>query len=239
MKKYIEYSANIYAIYLKYFAKEDIHVYSIDEAFMDATNYLKMYNMTAVELAQTIIKDIFNTYGITATAGIGTNMYLTKIALDITAKHSSANIGYLDEEKYKNFFPWRIPSKWTAIASDSYYGETVNSAYYKQKGSGNNSVEWEASLPHDGYYEVSVWNPKNNINFMRRGHRRREERNQTYLLQDDQVKETITIDLEQEDEGWVPLGNFYLPRGKATITLTDKVSGDYVIADAVKFTFVE
>lgn len=144
-----------------------------------------------------------------------------------------------DEEKYKNFFPWRIPSKWTAIASDSYYGETVNSAYYKQKGSGNNSVEWEASLPHDGYYEVSVWNPKNNMNFMRRGHRRREERNQTYLLQADQVKETITIDLEQEDEGWVPLGNFYLPRGKATITLTDKVSGDYVIADAVKFTFVE
>lgn len=69
---------------------------------MDATNYLKMYNMTAVELAQTIIKDIFNTYGITATAGIGTNMYLTKIALDITAKHSSTNIGYLDEEKYKN-----------------------------------------------------------------------------------------------------------------------------------------
>ena len=102
MKKYIEYSANIYAIYLKYFAKEDIHVYSIDEAFMDATNYLKMYNMTAVELAQTIIKDIFNTYGITATAGIGTNMYLTKIALDITAKHTSTNIGYLDEEKYKN-----------------------------------------------------------------------------------------------------------------------------------------
>lgn len=102
MKKYIEYSSNIYAIYLKYFAKEDIHVYSIDEAFMDATNYLKMYNMTAVELAQTIIKDIFNTYGITATAGIGTNMYLTKIALDITAKHSSTNIGYLDEEKYKN-----------------------------------------------------------------------------------------------------------------------------------------
>lgn len=101
MKKYIEYSANIYAIYLKYFAKEDIHVYSIDEVFIDATNYLKMYNMTPVELAQTIIKDIFKTYGITATAGIGTNMYLAKIALDITAKHSSSNIGYLDEEKYK------------------------------------------------------------------------------------------------------------------------------------------
>ena len=102
MKKYIEYSANIYAIYLKYFAKEDIHVYSIDEAFMDATSYLKMYNMTPYNLAQTIIKDIFKTYGITATAGIGTNLYLSKIALDITAKHSATNIGYLDENKYKN-----------------------------------------------------------------------------------------------------------------------------------------
>ena len=101
MKKYIEYSANIYAIYLKYFSKEDIHVYSIDEAFMDATNYLKMYQMNPVELAKTIIKDIHKTYGITATAGIGTNMYLAKIALDITAKHSATNIGYLDEEKYK------------------------------------------------------------------------------------------------------------------------------------------
>ena len=101
MKKYIEYSANIYAIYLKYFSKEDIHVYSIDEAFMDVTNYLKMYQMNPVELAKTIIKDIYKNYGITATAGIGTNMYLAKIALDITAKHSATNIGYLDEEKYK------------------------------------------------------------------------------------------------------------------------------------------
>ncbi len=101
MKKYIEYSANIYAIYLKYFAKEDIHVYSIDEAFMDATNYLKLYQMNPVELAKIIIKDIYKNYGITATAGIGTNMYLAKIALDITAKHSATNIGYLDEEKYK------------------------------------------------------------------------------------------------------------------------------------------
>ena len=101
MKKYIEYSANIYAIYLKYFAKEDIHIYSIDEGFMDVTNYLKMYQMNPIQLAKTIIKDIYRTYGITATAGIGTNMYLAKIALDITAKHSVTNIGYLDEEKYK------------------------------------------------------------------------------------------------------------------------------------------
>ena len=101
MKKYIEYSANIYAIYLKYFSKQDIHVYSVDEAFMDATKYLKLYNVNPVELAKRIMKDIFQTYGITATAGVGTNMYLAKIALDITAKHSVTNIGYLDEEKYK------------------------------------------------------------------------------------------------------------------------------------------
>ena len=101
MKKYIEYSANIYAIYLKYFSKEDIHVYSIDEAFMDVTNYLKLYKVNPIQLAQIIIKDIFKTYGITGTAGIGTNMYLAKIALDITAKHNPSNIGYLNEEKYK------------------------------------------------------------------------------------------------------------------------------------------
>ena len=101
MKKYIEYSANIYAIYLKYFAKEDIHVYSIDEAFIDVSRYLKMYQLTPMELAKKIMKDIYTNYKITATAGIGTNMYLAKIALDITAKHNANNIGILDEETYK------------------------------------------------------------------------------------------------------------------------------------------
>ena len=102
MKKYIEYSANIYAIYLKYFAKEDIHVYSIDEAFMDATKYLKLYKTNPIELAKIIIKDIFKTYGITATAGVGTNMYLAKIALDITAKHNPNNIGYYKKELWNH-----------------------------------------------------------------------------------------------------------------------------------------
>lgn len=101
MNKYIEYSANIYAIYLKYIAKEDIHIYSVDEAFLDVTHYLQTYNMNAVQLAKVIMKDIFNTYGITATAGIGTNMYLAKIALDIMSKHNVTNIGWLNEEKYK------------------------------------------------------------------------------------------------------------------------------------------
>ena len=101
MKLYIEYSANIYAIYLKYIAKEDIHVYSVDEAFLDVTEYLTMYQMSVRELAVQIIEDIFNDTGITATAGIGTNLYLAKIALDITAKHVKDNIGYLDEERYQ------------------------------------------------------------------------------------------------------------------------------------------
>lgn len=101
MKKYIEYSAEIYGIYLKYIAKEDIHVYSIDEAFMDVTDYLSLYKISARELAERIMADVKAVTGITATAGIGTNLYLAKIALDITAKHVADNIGYLDEQLFR------------------------------------------------------------------------------------------------------------------------------------------
>lgn len=101
MKLYIEYSADIYAIYLKYIAKEDIHVYSIDEAFIDVTDYLGMYEMSAKELALCIMEDIKYSTGITATAGIGTNLYLAKVALDILAKNDNDNIAYLDEELYR------------------------------------------------------------------------------------------------------------------------------------------
>lgn len=101
MKLYISYSADIYSIYLKYISKEDIHVYSIDEAFMDVTDYLPLYRMDAGELGLRIMQDIFQATGITATCGIGTNLYLAKIALDITAKHVEDHIGYLDEEKYR------------------------------------------------------------------------------------------------------------------------------------------
>ena len=101
MKKYIEYSAKIYGIYLKYVSKDDIHVYSIDECFLDITSYLKLYKKEPIDIAKMIIEDVYKTTGITATAGIGTNMYLTKIALDITAKHVDSHIGYLDEDKYK------------------------------------------------------------------------------------------------------------------------------------------
>ena len=100
MQLYIDTSAEIYAIYLKYIAKEDIYVYSIDEAFMDVTDYLSMYDMTAEQLTQSIIADVLDTTGITATGGIGTNLYLAKIAMDIVAKHSPNNIGILDEDSY-------------------------------------------------------------------------------------------------------------------------------------------
>ncbi len=106
MQTYIDVSTDIYAIYLKYIAKEDIHVYSIDEAFMDVTNYLSLYKMTAAELAFTIIEDIRKTTGQRATCGIGTNMYLAKIALDILAKHEKDGIAQLDEDTFKERL-WR------------------------------------------------------------------------------------------------------------------------------------
>lgn len=109
MKKYIEYSANIYAIYLKYIDKDDIHVYSIDECFIDVTKYLKLYKMDVYQLAKVLIDDVYNTYGITATVGIGTNLFLSKVALDISAKHKKSNIAYLDEELYKNTLWNHIP----------------------------------------------------------------------------------------------------------------------------------
>lgn len=79
MQKYIDYAAEIYGIYLKYISKDDIHVYSIDEAFMDVTDYLNLYNLTARELGQLIMNDIYNSLGIRATCGIGSNLYLAKL----------------------------------------------------------------------------------------------------------------------------------------------------------------
>jgi len=106
MRLYETYSTNIYSIYMKYVAPEDIHVYSIDEVFIDATAYLKTYGLTARELAMTMIREVLYTTGITATAGIGTNLYLAKIAMDIVAKHVPADkdgvrIAELDEMRYR------------------------------------------------------------------------------------------------------------------------------------------
>jgi len=106
MAHYIAYSSKVYQVYLKYIAPEDIHVYSIDEVFIDVTNYLKLYSLTAKELIRVIILDVLDTTGITATAGIGTNLYLAKVAMDIMAKRipadgSGVRIAELNEASYR------------------------------------------------------------------------------------------------------------------------------------------
>ena len=106
MSLYMKISAQIYGIYLKYVAPEDIFAYSIDEVFIDATNYLQLYNLNSHDFARMLIKDVLHTTGITATAGIGPNMFLCKVAMDIVAKHIPADsdgvrVAELSEEKYK------------------------------------------------------------------------------------------------------------------------------------------
>lgn len=126
MAYYMKYSSKIYKIYLKYFSSEDIYVYSIDEVFIDATHYLKTYNMGAKELVTKVMQDVYETTGITATAGIGTNLYLCKIAMDIVAKHAKPDkngvrIAGLNEMTYRkllwNHRPltdfWRVGKGYT------------------------------------------------------------------------------------------------------------------------------
>ena len=127
MRYYMEYSAKIYDIYLKWFSQDDIYVYSIDEVFIDITHYLKTYNMRASQLITKVIQDIYDNTGITATGGMGTNLYLAKVAMDIVAKHSKPNengvrIAGLDENLYRkllwNYTPitdfWRVGKGYSA-----------------------------------------------------------------------------------------------------------------------------
>ena len=114
MRLYEEISTKIFSIYMRYISPEDIHVYSIDECFIDATGYLSTYNMTAHELAMTMIREVLYETGITATAGIGTNLYLAKVAMDIVAKHVPADkdgvrIAELDEMKYRELLWCHTP----------------------------------------------------------------------------------------------------------------------------------
>ena len=137
MKLYMDYSAKIYSIYLKYLSKEDIYVYSIDEVFCDLTSYLKYYKTTPEKLIRKMIKDVYKTTGITATGGIGTNMFLAKVAMDIVAKKKEPDeygvrIAYLDSALFKKELwdhkPltdfWRIGSR-TAKKLDYYYIHTM------------------------------------------------------------------------------------------------------------------
>lgn len=119
MQRYLDISAQIYGVYLKNISPEDSHIYSIDEIFMDITNYLSLYEMSTHQLAISIVRDVLETIGITATAGIGTNMYLVKVAMYIVARHVPADkdgvrIAELDERSYREklwahepFWIWR------------------------------------------------------------------------------------------------------------------------------------
>ena len=101
MHLYMEYSCRVYKIFLEFIAKEDIHVYSIDESFLDITNYLKLYQVNAKELTKKILDRIYEKTGLIATVGIGTNLYLAKIAMDVSAKHNADRIAYLNEDLYR------------------------------------------------------------------------------------------------------------------------------------------
>ena len=101
MKLYMDKSAEIYSIYLDYISPDDIHIYSIDECFIDLTDYVKIYGQTAYGLSKTLTEEVYKRTGIRATVGLGTNMFLAKIALDITAKHAEDFTGYLDENLFK------------------------------------------------------------------------------------------------------------------------------------------
>ena len=101
MQTYIDYAAEIYGVYLKYISKDDIHVYSIDECFLDVTDYLPKYKKTPKEMAVFLMDQLVKELGLRSTCGIGTNLYLSKIALDITAKHAEDFIGYLNEDLYQ------------------------------------------------------------------------------------------------------------------------------------------
>ena len=120
MALYMKYSTQIYDIYLRYIAPEDMHVYSIDEVFMDVTHYLNTYHMTAKELASKMILDVMQETGITATAGIGTNLYLCKVAMDIVAKHvmpdaHGVRIAELDEMSYRKLLWNHRPVSYTHL----------------------------------------------------------------------------------------------------------------------------
>lgn len=148
MAHYMEYSTRIYNVYLKYIAPEDIHVYSIDEVFIDLTHYLGTYKKSAHDMAQTIIKDVLMTTGITATAGIGTNLYLAKIAMDIMAKKMPADengvrIAELDEMSYrKNLWDhkpltdfWMVGKGIAKKLEDNYMftmGDVARCSYYDE-----------------------------------------------------------------------------------------------------------
>ena len=151
MRLYMKYSRDIYNTYLKFISKEDILVYSIDEVFCDITNYLKLYKKSAEELARDMIKEVYKETGITATAGVGTNMYLAKVAMDITAKHMDPDnygvrVAYLDEEKYKRELWGHVPITDFWRVGKGYYNKLIKHNIYTMGDIARTSIENEDLL---------------------------------------------------------------------------------------------
>lgn len=143
-----------------------------------------------------------------------------------------------EKDKYKIFRPYRFPARWTAVVNNTCYGVPVNSAFYKKRGTGVNRIEWKAELPRESMYEIFVWNPRFEIWWFG-GERYRREQNQTYTISYDQETETASADFAQGENGWLSLGTFYLPKGEITVSLSDNVTGQFVVADAVKFSMLK
>ena len=147
------------------------------------------------------------------------------------------------KNRFTEFVPFFAPTEWTETADVWCYGDIVKSAFFKKSGTGQACATWTAELPEGGYYEIAVWNAKQpNVRYIigtADGGEKRAERDYRYIVRYGEEEETVAIDLEPEENGWVPLGHFDLPAGEVNITLTDETTGEYVIADAVKFTRIE
>lgn len=142
------------------------------------------------------------------------------------------------EDKYELYRPFRFPSRWKTVIRNTCYGNPVNSAVYKKRGVGNNEAIWTAQIPHDNYYEVFVWNPKFD-SWEGRRERYRSEKLQTYIIKTGEEESTASLDMNQGESGWVSLGSFYFTQGEASVRLSDKVGGDMVVADAIKFVLLK
>ena len=149
MKLYMDYSARVFEVYLKYTAPEDIHPYSIDEVFMDVTNYLGTYGLTPRELARKMILDVLHTVGITATAGIGPNLYLCKVAMDIMAKHikpdqNGVRVAQLNELTLPRFM---VPANWIFPRSSAGSGHPLPSTGIRGQDKGSPRTEKTSGKP--------------------------------------------------------------------------------------------
>ena len=149
------------------------------------------------------------------------------------------------EDEYTNFQYWATPIEWSAFLADYCHGDIIRSAMYKQKGTGQATATWTANLPAEGYYEIFIWNARNKyiqgtVTIDADGTQRvAPKREQSYIVRYGKEEETIVVEVDSEPNDWVSLGQFYLPTGETSITLTDETNGSYVIADAVKFTRIE